>query len=481
MRTIGINLKGKKEARGKMEQFCIGTGRASLLLRRALLEHLEAAHKECGFKYVRFHGIFHEDMGVYRELEGKPIYNWLYVDQVYDSILAIGMKPFVELGFMPYDLASGDTTVFWWKGNVTMPKSDILWYELIFNLAKHLQERYGAEEVSTWFFEVWNEPNYPAFFVGDMEDYFRLYSFAARAVKAVNQDFKVGGPATASNGWIKELIDYCMTQEVPIDFTSTHTYGVEGVLDEFGTMQLKLREDREAIINDVKGSKKDVLTSLKPDLELYYTEWSSSYSCRDNMHDSYIQAPYILHTLKNVKHYVNSMSYWVVSDVFEESGTVPSEFHGGFGLMTFNGYKKPSYYAYQFLQDLFQTEIVVEDEDCIITEQGGNFKILLWDFTLPETEEYNQQYYTKQIEPSKKERVVFPIENIENGIYQIKIKTIGYKKNDIYGRYLEDERVIRRLQFEDEPQTRVLLVDDHRAVLDIELSENEVIWIEIKR
>ncbi len=375
MRTIGINGKGKREARGKMEQLCIGTGRANLLLRKALLDQLETAHEECGFKYVRFHGIFHEDMGVYREVEGKPVYNWLYVDQVYDSILKMGMKPFVELGFMPYDLASGDTTVFWWKGNVTMPKSDQLWYDFIKSFVEHLQKRYGAEEVGSWYFEVWNEPNYPAFFDASMEDYFRLYHLAVSAIKAVNPHFRVGGPATAGNGWIKEFIEYCMTQEVPVDFVSTHTYGVDGVLDEFGLMQLKLRDESDAIINDVKGSRKDVLASLKPDLELHYTEWSSSYSSRDPVHDSYIQAPYILHTLKNVKYYVNSMSYWVVSDIFEESGTVPSEFHGGFGLMTFNGYKKPAYYAYQFLNELFDTEIIVEDEDCIVTVKGGTLRI----------------------------------------------------------------------------------------------------------
>lgn len=480
MRTIGIDLKGKKEARGKMEQFCIGAGRANLLLRKALLEQLETAHKECGFKYVRFHGIFHEDMGVYREVEGKPIYNWLYVDQVYDSILAMGMKPFVEVGFMPYDLAAADTTVFWWKGNVTMPKSDQRWYDLVYHFTKHLQERYGNEEVRTWYFEIWNEPNYPAFFCEVMEEYFKLYALAARAIKAVNPYFHVGGPATGENGWIKEFIDYCIIQEVPIDFVSTHTYGVEGTSDAFGKMQLSLKEERDSIINDVKGTRKEVLTSLKPDLELYYTQWSSSYSCRDAIHDSYIQAPYILHTLKNVKHYVNAMSYWALSDIFEELGTVPSEFHGGFGLMTFNGYKKPAYYVYQFLNDLFESEIIVEDEDCIITHQGGSLKILLWDFTLPE-DEANQSYFSKAIMPSKCETVIIPMENMENGIYHIKTRKIGYKKNDIFSRYLEDEKVIRRVQFEDESHSQVFIVEDHQGILDVKLEENEVLWLEIKR
>jgi len=118
------------------------------------------------------HGLLTDDMAVYKEdREGNPVYNYQYVDVLYDYILEIGMKPFVELGFMPGYLASGEQTIFWWKGNVTPPNNYRKWENLVRNLVQHWTDRYGEDEVRTWYFEVWNEPNLtPGFFTGTQEE-----------------------------------------------------------------------------------------------------------------------------------------------------------------------------------------------------------------------------------------------------------------------------------------------------------------------
>ena len=136
-------------------------------------------------------------MGVYREYNnGKPEYNWQYIDELYDFLHRIGMKPFVELGFMPNGLASGSKTIFWWKGNVTPPRDMNKWADLIRAFVLHERERYGDAEVRTWYFEVWNEPNLTdGFWAGTQQQYFDLYAATARAIKSVSPDYKVGGPA----------------------------------------------------------------------------------------------------------------------------------------------------------------------------------------------------------------------------------------------------------------------------------------------
>ena len=204
---------------------CVGSCHAYTALREDYRMMLRKAKKDLGFQYVRFHGIFNDQMSVVREVEpGKYEYNFVNIDNILDFLLSIDMKPFLELSFMPTPFASGDQTCFYYKGNVTMPKSFELWDGLIVELLKHLESRYGIEEMEKWFFEVWNEPDLDFFFAGSQEDYFLLYEHTARAVKSAGKNLKVGGPATANNEWIPDLISYCEKNSVPLDFISTHHY-----------------------------------------------------------------------------------------------------------------------------------------------------------------------------------------------------------------------------------------------------------------
>ena len=256
---------------------CIGAGRANEGLRADWQEQLRLVQKEIGFKYIRMHGLLHDDMGVYKEdAQGNPIYNWQYIDQLHDFLLSVGLKPFVELGFMPADLASGKQTIFWWKGNTTPPKSYEKWAALIRALVAHFQERYGHDEVKTWYFEVWNEPDIPPFFTGSLEDYLKLYKTTAEAIKRVSGDYRVGGPASAMPyRFEEELVRYCAANGVPIDFVSTHAYGVkEGYLDETGRKGTVLDTDPAAVRSRMVHSRELIRNSKLPKLELHFTEWS---------------------------------------------------------------------------------------------------------------------------------------------------------------------------------------------------------------
>ncbi|HEY9249717.1 MAG TPA: hypothetical protein VIO38_11315, partial [Rariglobus sp.] len=208
----------------------VGSCHAYLTLREDLREHVRLAQKEIGFGGIRFHGIFTEYVGVIHngeEADG-PRLNFQNATKIYEFFVGQGMKPFVELGFMPVRLASGPQTIFDYRGNITPPKDWAQWSRLVRRFVAHLVGHFGIEEVLTWHFEVWNEPDlHNTFWTGTMAEYFRLYAETARAVKSVDGRLRVGGPATSKTMWVPDLLAFCAEQRVPLDFISTHHYCVD--------------------------------------------------------------------------------------------------------------------------------------------------------------------------------------------------------------------------------------------------------------
>ncbi|WP_179413890.1 GH39 family glycosyl hydrolase [Mucilaginibacter sp. E4BP6] len=442
-RIIDADINHVKGQLPKSINLCVGAGRANEGLRADWQRQLKVAHDECGFKYIRFHGLLSDDMGVYFEdKNGKSIYNWQYIDQLFDFLRSIDMKPFVEIGFMPGALASGNQTIFWWRGNVTPPKDYQKWNDLIKALVEHWTERYGEKEVASWYFEIWNEPNLKGgFFTGTQQDYFKLYKETATAIKSVSSNYRVGGPATAGNAWIPEMIDFCVQQKVPIDFISTHDYGVKrGFLDAAGNAGTVLSQDRYAVGDHMRHSKKQIEQSVMPNLELHYTEWSASYTPSDPIHDSYHEAAYILNTIKRAAADVNSMSYWTFTDIFEEAGPRATPFHGGFGLINYEDIKKPAFYAFKYLNQLGKTELKCADSSTIVCKDDrGGIQALIWNFTIDHPgDSVNNQVFYKRLLPSKAlAPVKFKLHGLKPGRYNITIYKTGYHANDPYSAYFE--------------------------------------------
>ncbi len=441
-RTIKINTKKEKGALVPMFNECIGAGRANEGLRADWQKQLKMTKADCGFRYIRMHGLLSDDMGVFKyDQEGKPQYNFQYIDVLYDFLLSIDIKPFVELGFMPQAMASGEQTIFWWRGNVTPPKDYDQWQQLIKELVVHFTERYGEDEVKKWYFEVWNEPNLnPWFWTGTQEEYFKLYKHAALAVKEVNIEYKVGGPATAGAAWEPELIEYCHQNEVPIDFISTHSYGVtQGFLDEYGGHGTVLNPIELSVSSDVIQSRKEISESKYPDLELHYTEWSASYTPADPIHDSYHEAAYVLQKMKDAGDAPQSMSYWVFTDIFEEPGPRFTPFHGGFGLLNTQGIKKSAYHAYVMLNQLGGTELENPDKSSWTAKDAdGNVQLLFWDFTytLPDSIN-NQDYYSQDLPAASLGKVQVDIKGLDAGDYKLEVFQTGYRVNDPYTAYID--------------------------------------------
>jgi len=360
----------------------VGSDHAPMALRADWQQQLQQCHNELGFKYVRFHGLLSDDMGTLVLEHNKPLYSFLNIDQVFDFLLSIDMKPFVELSFMPKALASGKKTVFKYEANVTPPRDYKKWAALITRLVSHCVDRYGIAEVRQWFFEVWNEPNLKSFWTGTQRDYFKLFRYTAQAIKEVDSALQVGGPATAKSEWIGDFVDYCERNKVPADFISTHQYPTDGFESDTDT-EIQLFKSQRGIMREVAQNTRRHARG-RP---VYYTEWNSSSNQRDPLHDESYAAAFAVSTIMEAKGLVDGYSFWTFSDIFEESYFPSVPFHGGFGLLTLHGIPKPSYRAFELLRQLGRDQHLVdglhETVDCFVVRDDSTVTVLLTNYTTP--------------------------------------------------------------------------------------------------
>lgn len=387
---------------------CLGAGRANEALRADWQDQFREAVQVLGARYVRFHGVFHDDMFVYRASNGggfgpptplaTPVHTFAYVDKVFDAILDAGARPFVELGFMPRELARDTETLFWWKAHGSPPTDMDAWVGLVTATVRHWIGRYGLDEVRRWPFEVWNEPNLvPHFWTGTRSEYFALYEATARALKAIDPELRVGGPsssvfvpdarydgeyhdksveaATAEADdpdalgwkpvWISELIAFCAERDLPLDFVSTHLYPTDFAFDTQGVGR-PISRNRDATRDDLLHLRELLAASPFPAAEVHVTEWSTSPSSRDHMHDTLFAATYITRAFLQCQDLADSISYWTFTDIFEEGGGGIGPFHGGFGFVNEQGLHKPTFHAMAMLNRLGR-RILAQTEHGILT------------------------------------------------------------------------------------------------------------------
>ena len=438
-RSIEVDARQAGKPIDRFYDLSVGSDFPGTLIRPDSQAQLKTTVDELGFRYIRFHAIFHDVLGTVRIENGKTSYNWTKIDQLYDDLLAKPIKPFVELGFTPKALATSNNSIFYWKGNTSHPEP-AGWHDLIDAFIRHIEQRYGRDQVRSWYFEVWNEPNLSGFFEGgDQNAYFALYDATAKAIKAVDPELRVGGPATAGAAWVPEFLAHVKGSGSPIDFVTTHTYGVDGgFLDEEGKGDTKLSPSPDAILGDVRRVREQITASAFPHLPLYFSEWSTSYTPRDAVHDSYVSAPYILSKLKACEGLVQGMSYWTYTDLFEEPGPPPTPFHGGFGLLNREGIRKPAFFAYKYLHALQGASLSTTDPQSMVADDGGKITAVLWDFEQPDQKVSNRPFYTR-VQPSHEAAPIkLRVEHLDPRVkYQLAVFRTGFHANDAYSAYLE--------------------------------------------
>lgn len=469
-----IDVREKAEPFAHYWSVGVGAGRVNEGLRAGWLEHLQTVKEHCGFQYVRMHGLFCDDMFVYfQKPDGRAVYNWQYVDEVYDRMLALGVKPFVELAFFPKDIAAPDSkTQMWYRGNVSVDRNNFgKWHDLVKAFTRHVVDRYGINEVLTWYFEVWNEPNLTGtggFFHGTKSDYFRLYKESANAVKSVDSRLKIGGPATSNfiadgrhDGeildhaksrfyaqseinkqqwkgiWIEEFLRYCERENLPVDFISTHPYPTDYALDpESGRSKDAIRYVH-SLKDDITWLRKQIANSKYPDAEIHLTEWSTSPNSRDRMHDILPPAAYIIKTNLDCIGMANSLMYWTFTDVFEEKGGGEEIFHGGFGMINFQGLVKPSFHAYRMLHQLGDEKIFYQDSVFVSrSSQTGKVSALAFNYPAEYEEAVPSAKNFHNYMDATVKKLDLVLEGLKPGAV-FEIETLDKENGNVYDDYRE--------------------------------------------
>ena len=470
--TIDVNRSGEPFK----HHWSVGTcaGRANEGLRTSWVEQLRLVKEQCGFQYLRMHGMFDDDMFVYFEdRNGNPVYNWQYLDEVYDRMLDIGVKPFVELSFFPKGIAADDGKVqMWYQNRITYdPERLPKWKGLVEAFTRHVVERYGLDEVRQWYFEVWNEPNLnmtpkAGFFEGTRSDYFQLYKASAEAIKAVDSQLRVGGPATSNfiadhrhDGeildnsksvfydqehinhqqwkavWMTEFLEFCAANELPVDFISCHAYPTDYALDPISGKGKDAVRYVHSLHDDLTYLQQCLAKSKYPQAEIHITEWSTSPSSRDRMHDLLPPAAYIMKgNLDNIG-MVNSVMYWTFTDIFEEKGGGESIFHGGFGMINFQGIVKPSFHAYRMLHKLGDQRLYYKDPLFVSRHSDGD-RITALAFNYPQ--EFEQKVPSsadaKTFMQATAKTIDCKLTGLHPGI-QFLIETLDYQHGNAYNEW----------------------------------------------
>jgi xylan 1,4-beta-xylosidase len=361
----------------------VGSCHAPLALRSDWQGQLRRCHDEVGFRHVRFHGLLCDDMSTAVRHQNQILYSFFNSDRIVDYLLSIGMKPFVELSFMPGVFASGSRTIFHYRGNVTPPRSYAQWGELVRRLAAHWVQRYGLAEVRQWFFEVWNEPNLEAFWAGTQADYFELYRHAVEAIKGVDAHLPVGGPATAKEEWLEEFQDFCDRNHLPADFVSTHHYPNDVLWYEDQDTETQLANSRRGILHEWT-EKTHRRARGRP---LFYTEWNCSSNPRYAPQDDPYAAAFVVKTILEAAGLVECYSVWTFTDIFEENYFPSVPFHGGFGLLNLHGIPKPNYRAFELLHQAGNEILSMKGNhatvDAWTIRQPGKAMVFLTNHALP--------------------------------------------------------------------------------------------------
>ncbi|MBE5776644.1 MAG: xylan 1,4-beta-xylosidase [Clostridiales bacterium] len=389
MKTHTVRIdENSRAALTNNAMYCVGTGRMGLALQEEYQDQLRLCRSLAPFTFIRGHGLFCDDMAIYRPWQDETGvwhegYNFTYLDRVMDKYLRMGIKPFLELGFMPQQMASGAQTIFYWKGNTTPPADEEKWTGLVKATLTHLCERYGYQEVAAWPCEVWNEPNLPGFWENaDKQKYLRLYEITSQAVREAVPDMKVGGPAicggSGSLQWIKDFLTFCRDKKLPLDFVTRHAYMGQ-------TTQKKGRYTYHEMCDvaytyDEMVQSRQVIDSFPEyaGMDMHITEFNTSYNPMCPIHDTNLNAAYIAGLLSCLGDICRSYSYWTFGDVFEEIGVPSLPFHGGFGMIANQLIVKPTMWTFHYFGKLQGDCVHRDDKSVIVKNADGSYEGVCW-------------------------------------------------------------------------------------------------------
>lgn len=366
----------------------INIGYAKDGLNAAIQQQLIEVQRTIGFRYLRFHGLFNDDMMVYNEnKDGSSVLNFTYVDLLFDFILSIDMLPYIELSYMPSRLARDVTSVGLRQSIISMPKDMEKWNELVRKLIKHCIVRYGIDCVREWYFILWN--NGLGSNAYKDEEYLELYESTYKTIKGIDDRLRVGSPINpSSNHETQRFLEFCVNQKCIPNFISMHCYSC--VFEDKEDDLIKLIENDEAyygvvsrdeaFLSHVIDNVKLMLKACQLDkTEIVLDEWNSNIWQRDLCNDTCYKAAFIVKNIVDNYDRISAFGYWTLSDFMEELYPSKDIFHGGFGLFTYNGIPKSCFNGMLLLRGLGD-KLIQKGDGYLITSDSKGIQILLYNY-----------------------------------------------------------------------------------------------------
>ncbi len=434
-------------------------GKAKEILYAEVQDMLRTIQKEIGYEYIKFHGILSDDMKVYTKNNNKgTIINFTLVDKVLDFLISVGLKPLIQLSFMPKALAKYPEKMVFTSGFITSEPNDINeWNNLVKEFTMHLLHRYGKDVVQQWKFTVWNEPDTPEsmFAMSSQEVFYPFYKNTYDTVKSCDEDICFGSPSSYfvtldDNNWLINFTKWCYKNNCVPDFVNIHFYGTDFVssnetLKNTWDLEngLKLSEDPDVFKKFVDLIKNYVTFSYSSDHHIYLTEWNSTPAHFDLMSDTCFKSCYIVKNLLDNYDRLDSFGFWVLTDFFEEN-PIPTEiFHGGLGLFTYNGIKKPSYYAFYLINKL-GSYLVSRGDGYFVTKEKSEFRIMLYNYkhysSLYANGETFDMTFTNRYTPfgsEDKKEFNLQLKGVESGKYEVTEYIVNRQYGSCFDKWLE--------------------------------------------
>ncbi|WP_294898826.1 GH39 family glycosyl hydrolase [uncultured Eubacterium sp.] len=508
--TLELNPQEKTAvpSRCHLPDFCYSIGRAADLLRGDIQQQIRNTVDELPIRHLRLRNVFSDDLFVYYETPDKiPVYNWQYIDMVYDFLMELHIKPYTELGFMPRMLASRQQFANWQhRPNVSFPRSLKNWSRLVENFLQHLIQRYGETEVMSWKFNMWTSADLGmkgGYWHESMENFFLFYRVTYNAVKNVRESLKFGGPDfSLPNGlnWYQAFFDYCRQYELRPDFLTVHLYA--GDFDNTDQMKRNryLSENTEPSYHGFARIYQNFFDFLElvnqdPTFRRYpivVSDWNNTYHPKDYARDTCFMSAFIAYTAQILLGtQVKMLGFRSLCDVNEDFFPENRLFSGGPGLMDIHGMKKASYYAFAQLNQLGR-QILDHGENYILAKDDTQYQLLLfhaafpldYDEHLPSILSYEQRYDCYGTVPNLSLCVIL---NLPSGQYLMRQTEVSRTSGSAYDLWLkmgspqyDNSEIVASIKQKSSPDTyyREASVSDH-LIIDVTLPVHSVILIEI--
>lgn len=421
---------------GKLLTDChkaICVGDAYTVLQSNVQSQLRDLQKAADIKYARMWNIFSRE----ECYNGKKGCNFRKIDQILDFLLENHMKPYLELGHK--EVLLNYSAEKFLKENEEIENYEVQVYEYIFReFCTHLVNRYGIDEIETWYFEYYNFSNTGATESTGMTEeeglYYQYFATIYRILKGISPAIKVGGAGfILGYGTLgcRSILPIWKKKNLMPDFLSVYSYQYVAIDDN------DKRYGRKSIDIDYMRNQTEILREVIKETgfqvpELHISEWNFTISNRNVLNDSCNQGAYVLKNCIDMNGEVDLMAYWHALDSYSDYYDADNVLNGDSGMISRDGIRKPSFYAYVFMNRLLPN-VIKKDENSIITTNGRdryviachNFKKLSAQYVFSEEEKITVETIDNYMENDESLKLQFRLENVKDGDYLVKIHMVN--------------------------------------------------------